>query len=256
MPAETWLGYWSDETAERVHDKLRGENCTGNASWILRDLTYYYEPICSTVYTLYAVRSALLKHVSVQGALSGTVVSTFFDGIVVKAFPSKRPIQSITVTGNNGGRLNTVRTRQPLHRNIQVNCQGLPTLRVGNRQVRRRSYFQYVTTEIPRSNATPTTQYGKITARNRWKYQGDVIQIAKDEHVANIPLPHLIYGCKFEAKGKRFRVVPREPMDNLMKFIDGSEPGEPPHVMLAVDQNDQVRVWQNSNNALARSHNS
>ena len=33
-------------------------------------------------------------------------------------------------------------------------------------------------------------------------------------------------------------------MDNLMKFIDGSDPGEPPHVMLAVDQNDQVRVWQ------------
>ena len=80
--------------------------------------------------------------------------------------------------------------------------------------------------------------------RNRWKYQGDVQQIAKEGHVANIPLPHLIYGCKFEAKGKRFRVVPREPMDTLMKFIDGSEPGEPPHVMLAVDQNDQVRVWQ------------
>ena len=49
-PAETWLGYWSDEAAERVHDKLRGEKYTGNASWILKDLTYYYEPICSTVY--------------------------------------------------------------------------------------------------------------------------------------------------------------------------------------------------------------
>ena len=33
-------------------------------------------------------------------------------------------------------------------------------------------------------------------------------------------------------------------MDNLMKFIDESEPGKPPHVMTAVDQNDQVRVWQ------------
>ena len=33
-------------------------------------------------------------------------------------------------------------------------------------------------------------------------------------------------------------------MNNLMKFIDGSKPGELPHVMLAVDQNDQVRVWQ------------
>ena len=33
-------------------------------------------------------------------------------------------------------------------------------------------------------------------------------------------------------------------MDNFMKFIDGSDPGEPPHVMLSVDQNDQVRVWQ------------
>ena len=33
-------------------------------------------------------------------------------------------------------------------------------------------------------------------------------------------------------------------MDNLMKFIYGSEPGEPQHEMLAVDQNDQVQVWQ------------
>ena len=81
-------------------------------------------------------------------------------------------------------------------------------------------------------------------SRNRWKYQGDIQQIAKDEHVANIPLPHPIYGCKFEAKGKRICVVPREPMDNHMKFIDGSDPGEPPHVMLAVDQNDQVRAWK------------
>ena len=80
--------------------------------------------------------------------------------------------------------------------------------------------------------------------RNRWKYQGDVQQIVREEHVANIPLPHLIYGREFEAKGKRYCVVPREPMDNLMKFIDRSEPGEPPYVMLAVDQNDQVRVWQ------------
>ena len=79
--------------------------------------------------------------------------------------------------------------------------------------------------------------------QNRWKYQGEVQQIVRVEHVSNIPLPHLIYGCKFEAKGKRFRVVPREPMDNLIKFIDGSEPGEPPHIMLAVDnKNDQVRV--------------
>ena len=64
-PAETWLGYWSDETAKRIHDKLRGNKYTGNTSWILRDLTYYYEPVCSTVYALYAVRSALLKHMSV-----------------------------------------------------------------------------------------------------------------------------------------------------------------------------------------------
>ena len=92
--------------------------------------------------------------------------------------------------------------------------------------------------------ATQTLSMGDNDApRNRWKYQGDVQQIALDDHVANTPLPHLIYGCEFEAKGKRFRVVPREPMDNLMKFIDGSDPGEPPHVMLAVDQNDQVRVW-------------
>ena len=33
-------------------------------------------------------------------------------------------------------------------------------------------------------------------------------------------------------------------MDNLVKFIDGSNPREPPHVMLAVDQNNQVRLWQ------------
>ena len=29
-------------------------------------------------------------------------------------------------------------------------------------------------------------------------------------------------------------------MDNLMQFIDGSKPGELSHVMLAVEQNDQV----------------
>ena len=69
-----------------------------------------YKPICSTVYALYTVRSALLKHMSVQGALSGTVVTPFFDGIGIKAVSSKRPIRSIMVTGNNGGRLNTVRT--------------------------------------------------------------------------------------------------------------------------------------------------
>ena len=76
--------------------------------------------------------------------------------------------------------------------------------------------------------------------RSRWKCQGAAQEIAKDEHIANVPLPNLIYGCKFEAKGKRFRVT----LDNLIKFIDGSEPGELPHVMLAVDQNDQVRVWR------------
>ena len=190
------------------------------------------------------------------------------------------------VTGNNGGRPNTVRIRQSSHRDNPVNCQGLPTLRVGNRQERKRSYG---------NDTAPITRYSKMTAGqiskaiqdadvstlngnaehkklegykdcylansihgngiclkarqtltmgkndgpcNRWKYQGDVQQIVRGERVGNIPLPHLIYGCEFEAKGKRFRVVPREPMDNLIKFIDGSEPGEPPHVMLAVDQND------------------
>ena len=47
--------------------------------------------------------------------------------------------------------------------------------------------------------------------RNRWKYHGAVQESANDEHVANVPLPHLIYGCELEAKGKRFRVTPREP---------------------------------------------
>ena len=70
----------------------------------------------------------------VQGALSGTVVSTFFDGIVVKAFPSTLPIQNIPVTGNNGDRINIGRTRQSVHRTNQVNRQGLPieTDRNGN----------------------------------------------------------------------------------------------------------------------------
>ena len=209
---------------------------------------------------------------SVQRALSGTVVSTFYDGIVVKAFPSTRPVQNIPVTGNNVDRINIVRTRQPLHRTNQVNRQGLPILHVGDRQERKRSYFQYMTNKILRTDDTPTTRYSRMTAgqlskaiqeadvrtlngyalhkqlegskdcylathgtgiclkarqtlsmgdndapRNRWKYQGDVQQIALDDHVANMPLPHLIYGCEFEAKGKRFRV------------IDGSDPGEPPH---------------------------
>ena len=33
-------------------------------------------------------------------------------------------------------------------------------------------------------------------------------------------------------------------MDTLMKRLDGSKPGKLPHVILAVDENDQVRVWQ------------
>ena len=83
-PAETWLGYWSDEAAERVHQKLRGEKYTGKARWILKDLTYNYETICSTIYALYAVRSARLKRMSFQAALSGTVVSPFVDGMVIE----------------------------------------------------------------------------------------------------------------------------------------------------------------------------
>ena len=173
---------------------------------------------------------------SVQGALSGTVVSPFFDGIEIKAVSSKQPIRSIMVIGNSGGRLNAVCTRQPSHRDSPVNCQGLPTLRVGNRQERKRSYFQYVTYDIPRYDTALITRYGKMTAgqlskaiqeadvrtlngyaehkqqgllsgdihtrqwdmpendepRNRWKYQGDVQQIAIEEHVAIIPLSHLI----------------------------------------------------------------
>ena len=68
------------------------------------------------------------------------------------------------VTGNNGGRPNTVRTRQSSHRDNPVNCQGLPTRRVGNRQERKRSYFQYVTNAIPRYDTAPITRYGKMTA--------------------------------------------------------------------------------------------
>ena len=57
--------------------------------------------------------------------------------------------------------------------------------------------------------ARQTLILGKNDApRNRWKYQGDVEQIANDEHIANIPLPLLIYGCEFEAKGKRFESFP------------------------------------------------
>ena len=119
----------------------------------------------STVYALYAVRSALLKHMSIQKALSGTVVSPFFDVIVIKAVSSKRPIRSIMVTGNKGGRLNTARTRQPSHRDNPVNCQGLPTLLVGKRQERKRSYFQYVTNDIPRYDTAPLARYGKMTGR-------------------------------------------------------------------------------------------
>ena len=68
-------------------------------------------------------------------------------------------------------------------------------------------------------------------------------EITHDDHIANI-LRHLIYGYEFETKGKRYRSIPREPMNNLKKFIVKSEPGELPHVMLAVDQNDQVWVSQ------------
>ena len=90
IPAESWLGYWSDKTAERVYARLRGKNM-GNASWIILNLIHYYIPICSTVYALYKVRSALLKHMSVKVAFTGTVVSPFFDGLSVMAVPPRRP---------------------------------------------------------------------------------------------------------------------------------------------------------------------
>ena len=45
-------------------------------------------------------------------------------------------------------------------------------------------------------------------------------------------------------KGNRYRVTPNDNMDNLVKFIDGSKPGDMHHIMLAVDQHDQVYVWQ------------
>ena len=45
-------------------------------------------------------------------------------------------------------------------------------------------------------------------------------------------------------RNKKVPVTPRKPKDNLMKFIDGSEPGDLSHVMLAVDQNEHV--WYGS----------
>ena len=47
----------------------------GNAGWVIRDLIFYYNLIRATVHVLYAVRDALLKHMSVLTVFTGTVVS-------------------------------------------------------------------------------------------------------------------------------------------------------------------------------------
>ena len=44
--------------------------------------------------------------------------------------------------------------------------------------------------------------------KNRLRYQGAFQKIALDEHVAYISLPHLIYGCEFEGKGKDIVLPP------------------------------------------------
>ena len=72
----------------------------GNTSWKIRNLIHYYEPVCSTVYAYYALRSALLKHMSVKAALTGTVVSPFFDGLSVMAAPL-RQTQSTDIAVTN-----------------------------------------------------------------------------------------------------------------------------------------------------------
>lgn len=90
---------------------------TNNALWILLDLIYYYEPVCSTVYALCAAY-ALQKHMIVKAALPGSVVSLFFDGLLVTAIPTRQS-QSTAVTGTNKGRLYASRTR---HRKSPNSC--------------------------------------------------------------------------------------------------------------------------------------
>ena len=72
-------------------------------------------------------------------------------------------------------------------------------------------------TLIMKENAKPKCSTGRdIMGTNK--------TLHTTKHVADIPLTHLIYGCEFETKGKRYRVTPSKPMDNLIKLIDGSEP--------------------------------
>ena len=92
-------------------------------------------------------------------------------------------------------------------------------------------------TLIMKENAKPKCSTGRdIMGTNK--------TLHTTKHVADIPLTHLIYGCEFETKGKRYRVTPSKPMDNLIKLINGSEPGDLPQVMLALNQNEHVWVWQ------------
>ena len=68
----------------------------------------------------------------------------------------------------------------------------------------------------------------------------DVQKIAPDEHIINIPLPHLIY-MDVNLR-RRKRGAPSEPKNHFIKFIDGLEHRDKLHVMLAVDQNEHIWV--------------
>ena len=82
-------------------------------------------------------------------------------------------------------------------------------------------------------------------AQNIWRYYGTKTIIQSNEHIANIPIHHLVYGCQVVTQGTRYRITPSRNVDNLTKYIDGAMPGHEPYVMLTVDQNDQIRVWSN-----------
>lgn len=51
---------------------------------------------------------------------------------------------------------------------------------------------------------------GAGEAQNRWIYYGTKTIIKSNEHIANIPIDHLIYRCEFVTQGTRYRITSSE----------------------------------------------
>ena len=90
--------------------------------------------------------------------------------------PGKHEGTTVNIKEGGGQEHLTTSTAVEYTTHLQQERQGLPILRLGDRQERKRSYFQYATNEIPRTDDTPTTRYSRMTA----------VQISKTIQEANV----------------------------------------------------------------------